>query len=166
MDTERLSVKKFHRYFLFGQLVSVVLIILGFTFTDGKQDKILQITGWLFLAMGFVFIFIINGRKARLLWIYKNTSPTSMKMVLEKIDGSDSTAYVAYLTREDKSISERWETELYPPACNVQLHLNNEIQVLVFVDPKNNHPAVIRTAEGLLWIMAGSGAVQNLHRSQ
>jgi hypothetical protein len=36
----------------------------------------------------------------------------------------------------------------------------------VYVDPKNNNPAVIRTTEGLLWVMAGSGSVQNCQMSQ
>jgi hypothetical protein len=166
MDNERLSINKFNRYFILGQLISIGLIILGFFFVNEKQDNILQIAGWLFIVMGIVFIFIYIQRKQRLLWIYKNISPTSMQMKIEKIDDSDSTNYVAYLTRRDKNTTERWKTNLYPPSCNVRMFLNNENQVEVYVDPKNNNPAVIRTTEGLLWVMAGSGSVQNLQQSQ
>ena len=166
MDNERLSLIKFNQYFLLGQLISIGLIILGFIFINENQDNILQITGWLFIVMGIVFIFIFIQRKQRLLWIYKNISPTSMQMKIEKIDDSDSTNYVAYLTRRDKNTSERWKTKLYPPFCNVQVFLSNENQVEVYIDPKNNNPAVIRTTEGLLWVMAGSGSVQSFQKSQ
>jgi len=161
MDNERLSLKKFHQYFLLGQFISFGLVILGFFFLNEQQDIILQITGWIFIVMGIIFIIIIIQRKQRLVWIYKNISPTSMQMKIEKIDDSDSTDYFAYLTRRDKNTSESWKTKLYPPSCNVQMYFNNENQVEVFVDPKNNNPAVIRTTDGLLWVMAGSGSVQN-----
>jgi len=163
MDNERLSIKKFKQYVLLGQLISVGLLIFGFFFINQKQDNVFQIAGWLFLIMGIGFIFIFNRRKQRLLWVYKNISPTSMKMNLEEIKSLDSTDYVAYLTRQDKNNSERWKANLYPPSCNVQLFINNENQVQVYVDPKNNNPAIIRTTEGLLWVMAGSGAVQKLN---
>jgi len=166
MDNDRSSVKKFNQYFLLGLLISIGLLILGFIFINEKQDNILQTAGWLFIAMGSVFIFILIQRKQRLLWIYKNTSPVSMHMKLEKVDDSDSTNYVAYLTRQDKNISERWKAKLYPPSYNVQLFLNTENQVQVYVDPKNNNPAVIRTTNGLLWVTAGSGAVENLQKPQ
>lgn len=166
MDNERLSLKKFNQYFLLGQLISIGLLILGFFFINENQDNILQIAGWLFIVMGIVLIIIFIQRKQRLLWIYKNISPTSMQMKIEKIDDSDSTNYVAYLTRRDKNTSERWEIKLYPPSCNVQVFLSNENQVEVYIDPKNNNPAVIRTAGGLLWVMAGSGSVQNFQKSQ
>ena len=157
------NIKKFKQYVLLGQLISVGLLILGFIFINQKQDNVFQIAGWLFLIMGIIFIFSFNRRKQRLLWVYKNTSPLSMKMNLEEIKDLDSTYYAAYLTRQDKNNSERWKATLYPPSCNVQLFLNNENQVQVYVDPKNNNPAIIRTTEGLLWVMAGSGAVQKLN---
>lgn len=166
MDNDRLSLKKFNGYFLRGQLISFGLLILGFFFINEKQDNILQIAGWLFTVMGVVLIFIFIWRKQRLLWIYKNTSPTSMQMKMEKTDDSDSTNYVAYLTRGDKNTSESWKARVYPPSCNVQMFLSNENQVEVYSDPKNNHPAVIRTTNGLLWVMAGSGSVENILKSQ
>jgi len=162
MGNERLSLKKFHQYFLLGQFISLGLVILGFFFLNEKQDLILQIVGWIFIVMGIVFIIVIFQRKQRLLWIYKNISPTSMQMKIEKINDSDSTDYFAYLTRWDKNTSERWKTRLYPPSCSVDMYLNDESQVEVFVDPKNNNPAVIRATDDLLWVMAGSGSVQKL----
>jgi hypothetical protein len=85
-----------------------------------------------------------------------------MKMKLEKKEDSDSTDYFAYLTQEINSASEGWKTGLYSPSFDVQLFLNNENQVQVYFDPKNNYPAVIKTTLGLLWVLAGSGAVQKL----
>ena len=162
MDNEGSSVKKFSQYVLLGQLVSVGLLILGFIFILEKQAAVLQATGGLFILLGIVFIFTINRRKQRLLWIYKTTSPISMEMKLEKREDSDSTSYFAYLTREDENIHEGWKTGLYAPSFDTQPFLENENQVQVYIDPKNNHPAVIKTRQGLLWVMAGSGAVQNL----
>jgi hypothetical protein len=162
MGNERLSLKKFHQYFLLGQFISLGIIILGFFFLNEKQDLILQIVGWIFIVMGIVFIIAIFQRKQRLLWIYKNISPTSMQMKIEKINDSDSTDYFAYLTRWDKNTSESWKTRLYPPSYNVDMYLNDESQVEVFVDPKNNNPAVIRATDDLLWVMAGFGSVQKL----
>ena len=75
MDNERASVKKFSRYVLLGQLVSVGSLILGVVFITEEQDVVLQGAGWLFLLMGIVFVFTFNQRKQRLLWIYKKTSP-------------------------------------------------------------------------------------------
>lgn len=166
MDCERTSIKKFNRYFLLGELISLGLLIFGFIFINEKQDKIIEVAGWFFLALGMVFIFIFLQRRQRLLWIYKNISPVPMKMNLKKIDDSDSTNYVAYLTRQDITFSKKWKTKLYPPSCNVQLFLNTENQVQVYIDPNNNNPAIIRTTEGLFWVMAGSGAVQDLQDSQ
>jgi hypothetical protein len=162
MDNDKLSLRKFNRYFLMGELVSLGLVILGFIFVNENQDTILQIAGWIFIVLGSVFIFIFIWRKQRLLWIYKNTSPTSMQMKIEKNDDSDSTNYYAYLTQTENNRSERWKTRLYSPPFNIQRFLSHENQVEVFVDPKNNNPAVIRTTEGLLWVMAGSGSVQRL----
>jgi len=85
-----------------------------------------------------------------------------MNMKLEKITGSDSTNYFAYLTRENEPIPEGWKTGLYAPSFDIQLLLNYENQVQVYFDPKNNNPAVIKTTQGLLWVMAGSEAVQKL----
>ena len=93
MDNEKLSVKKFNQYVLLGQLVSVGLLIIGFFFIIEKYDTVLQAAGWLFIIIGIAFIFIFNRRKQRLLRIYRNTSPTSMKMKLEKKEDSDSTDY-------------------------------------------------------------------------
>jgi hypothetical protein len=162
MDNERLSVRKFSQYVALGQLISVGLLILGFIFIIEKQSAILEVFGWFFILVGIIFIFTINRRKQRLLWIYKNTPPISMKMKLEKRVDSDSKNYFAYLTREDKNIQEGWKTGLYSPTFDIQLMVNSENQVQVYVDPKNNHPAVIKTIEGLLWVMGGSGAVQKL----
>lgn len=166
MDNERLSLKKFHQYFLLGQCISLGLVILGFFFMNEKQDVILQIVGWIFIVMGIVFIIVLFLRKRRLLWIYKNVSPTSMQMKIEKINDSDSTDYFAYLTRWDKNTSESWKTKLYPPSFNIDMYLDNDNQVEVFVDPKNKNPAVIRARDGLLWVMAGSGSVQYFQKSQ
>jgi hypothetical protein len=164
MDNEKLSVKKFSQFILLGLLISIGLLILGFILAYEKQNPILQTVGWLFIAMGSVFVFILIQRKLRLLWIYKNIPPVSMYMKLEKVDDSDSTNYVAYLTQQENNISDRWKAQLYPPSYNVQQFLNTENQVQVYLDPKNNHPAVIRTTKGLLWVTAGSGAVQNLQK--
>jgi hypothetical protein len=162
MDKERSSVQKFNRYVLLGQLVSLGLFIMGFFFIIEKEAAVLQAAGGLFMLMGIAFIFIFNRRKRRLLWIYKNTAPVAMNMKLEKIDDSESTNYFAYLTREDRNLPEGWKAGLYAPSFDVQLFLNNAAQVQVYFDPKNNLPAVIKTTQGLLWVMAGSGAVQNL----
>jgi hypothetical protein len=162
MDNEKLGIQKFSRYVLLGQLVSVGLLILGGIFVLEKQAGLLQITGWIFILMGLVFILAINQRRQRLLWIYKNTVPTAMKMKLEKKADSDSTQYYAYLIREDKNIPEGWKTSLYGPSFDIQLFLAIENPVQVYFDPKNNTPAVIKTTHGLLWVVAGSGAVQKL----
>jgi hypothetical protein len=162
MDNEKASLKKFYRYLRLGQFASVGLFVMGCFFIIGTQDTVLQVTGWIFILMGLVFIFAFNQRKQRLLWIYKNTSPISMKMKLEKKEDSDSTDYFAYLSQEINTSSAGWKTGLYTPSFNVQLFLNNENQVQVYFDPKNNNPAVIKTTQGLLWVMAGSGAVQKL----
>ncbi len=59
MGNERLSLKKFHQYFLLGQFISLGIVILGFFFLNEKQDLILQIVGWIFIVMGIVFIIVI-----------------------------------------------------------------------------------------------------------
>lgn len=164
MDNERLGIKKFGQYVLLGLIISIGLIILGFLLVIEKQGAILNAAGWLFIALGGFFVFSLIQRKQRLLWIYKNTSSVSMEMKLEKVDDSDSTNYFADLSRQNNRISERWRAQIYPPSTKVQQFLNSKIQVQVYFDPENKKPAVIRTTQGLLWVLSGSGAVQNLKK--
>lgn len=163
MDNERLSIKKYKQYVLLGQLISVGLLVIGLIFINQKQNSVLQIAGWILFALGIVFIVSFNRRKRRLLWVYKNTSPILMKMNLEKKEDLDSTYYVAHLLRQDNNPPEKWKASLYSPSYDVQQFLNNENQVQVYIDPKNNNPAIIKTTGGLLWVMAGSGTVQKLN---
>ena len=168
------DVRGLHRYMLTGQIVSILMGLVGLVsvslFFDpstvgiaikqqaeyrGQLLFLMVGIGFICLALFFVLVFI-NGSR-RLLWIWRNTIPTAMNLSIDVVRDMDSTSYRAAL--QFKASGERdWVVGLYSPSWpqkDLQSLQNQTIQAKVYFDPKSQRPAVIETELGLLWAMAG-----------
>jgi hypothetical protein len=163
MNKDKIDIGNFGRYTLLGQAISISLIITGIILLIQKPTPtvISQLLGWFFLIMGPLFVTALGRRKRRLIWVYKNIIPVPMNMKLE-IHGFDPIDYFAYIAEPDKKNIFLWKTSLYPPTFDTRIYINENCPVQVYIDPADSKPAIIRTAEGLLWVMAGSGSTQKL----
>jgi hypothetical protein len=75
-------------------------------------------------------------------------------------ESSDSTDYFALL--ESQSSREKWQIHLLPIAIKKRVETQTNIPSRVYFDPATQSPLVVETHEGLLWGMAGNGAVKRI----
>lgn len=170
------DIRRLRLYMITGQVVSVLIIIFGILAISLYLDPSLIGTPlrqhryyrgesvWLIFGISFVlfgsFFAIISAYwSRRLLWIWKNVSPQSMKLSIRIRKSSDSTDYQAILSTyvgQEKA----WHVSLYSPSWNVEDLQGTTVSAKVYFDPKSQRPAVIETEGGLLWAMAGRSAVQ------
>jgi len=75
-------------------------------------------------------------------------------------ESSDSTDYFALL--ESQSSQERWQIALLPIAIKKRFSAQTNIPSRVYFDPVTQSPLVVETHEGVLWGMAGNGAVKRV----
>jgi hypothetical protein len=75
-------------------------------------------------------------------------------------ESSDSTDYFALL--ESQSSREGWQIALLPIGIKKRIAAQTNIPSLVYFDPVAQSPLVVETHEGILWGMAGNGAVKRV----
>ena len=86
-----------------------------------------------------------------------------MNLFLKVEEDSENTQYYAHLTPLGMDIRNQkiWRIALWGPSHkNMKTHIDRDIKAQVYFDPKSGRPAVIESEVGLLWAMAGSGAVE------
>ena len=181
MKNERHDVKKFSRYILLAQTLSIGVTAFGILswiafFSPSTlnipyeqhayyQNKLIWlIVGGLFILFGLSFFFMSSKNKQRLMWVLNNVTPKEMHLSLEIVGSMDSTEYFAYL----KPLSEKeeklgkWRVALQPIGPVDSESVESQ-KADVFFDPKSGEPAVIKTDFGFLWKLSGNGAVQRMN---
>jgi hypothetical protein len=169
------DINSLRRYIVLSQFVSLLVFLFGLVsiilFVDPSlvnvpdhQTKLYRghwlwlLTGILFIALSTACIFIAARWSRRLIWIYRNAKPQSMKLSIEIDSDSDGTNYYAILSGESEE-TERWKVLLYSPKWDVRI-LPEQAAAKVYFDPQSQRPAVVETDYGLLWSMAGGGAAE------
>ena len=174
------DIKSLRRYIILTHFVSLLVLLFGLLsiilFVDPSllnvpddQTKLYRghwlwlLTGIFFVALSIVSMFIAARWSRRLIWIYGNAKPQSMKLSIEIDSDSDRTNYYAILSGESAG-TDRWKVLLYSPKWDVRV-LPEQAAARVYFDPRSQRPAVVETDHGLLWSMAGSGAAEQLPQS-
>jgi hypothetical protein len=171
------DLRRLGRYTLFAQIGSFVLGGLGLVcvslYTDSAlagtpADQIESYIGnpiWLalglmFATFGTLFLLVAGKRRRRLLWIFNNATARAMNLAIEVEDSFDPTTYYALLGSDDGRFD--WKMMLYSPSRDTGLLGPERNDSKVYFDPDNDKPAVVESAHGFLWGMAGSAAAQRL----
>jgi len=86
-----------------------------------------------------------------------------MRLLITINSDSDRTGYYAVFSGAQAEIEEPlWKVAIYNPRWDVKNLTERQVSAKVYCDPKSLKPAVLETDYGLLWSMAGSGAVEQL----
>ena len=116
--------------------------------------------GILSIFLGLYFSVVAHRHLRRCMWIYRNMIPIPMILNFRIEESSDSTDYFALL--ESQSSQERWQIALLPIAIKKRFSAQTNIPSRVYFDPVTQSPLVVETHEGVLWGMAGNGAVKRV----
>jgi hypothetical protein len=142
---------------LFGA-VSIALFAMPGTEYHGSLYCL--VFGILFIFLGLFFSVVAHRHLRRCMWIYRNMNPMPMILNFRIEESSDSTDYFALL--ESQSSRERWQIHLLPIAIKKRIVVQTNIPSRVYFDPVTQSPLVVETHEGILWGMAGNGAVKRV----
>ena len=152
--------------FIFG-LISLILYfnpsLLNTPDQPYKGKLIWLLVGMLFVALAIFSFFLVGRWSRRLVWIVYHTIPRPMHLVLKVEEDSESTQYYAHLTPSDNDPRNQriWRIALWGSHHkNIKALIGRDIKAQVYFDPKTDRPAVIESEFGLLWAMAGSGAIE------
>ncbi len=152
--------------FIFG-LISLTLYfnpsLLNTPDEPYKGHLMWLLVGIVFVILATLSFFLVGRWSRRLLWILYHTVPRSMHLVLKVEEDSESTQYYAHLTPVDNDPRNQriWRIALWGPHHeNIKALVGRDIKAQVYFDPKSGRPAVIESEFGLLWSMAGSGAIE------
>jgi hypothetical protein len=84
-----------------------------------------------------------------------------MTVMLEVEEDSDNTTYYAVLSEKaDRTPAWRAQIWVHPP--KVKEDIGQQFEGSVFFHPETGRPVAIEYARGVLWVIAGSGAVEKL----
>jgi hypothetical protein len=171
------DVRKLRRHTIFVRSVIILVLLFGIislilyfdpSLINTPEEQYKGILIWLVIGIVFigfgVFSFFFIGRwSRRLVWLLDNVVPVPMNLVLKVKEDSENTQYYAHLTPLGKDIRNQkiWRIALWGPSHeNMKTNIGRDIKAQVYFDPKSGRPAVIESEFGLLWAMAGSGAVE------
>ena len=141
----------------FGAVSIALFVIPG---TDYHGSLFCLVFGILFIFLGLFSSVVAHRHLRRCMWIYRNMTPIPMILNFRIEESSDSTDYFALL--ESQSSRERWQIALLPIAIKKRVAAQKNIPSRVYFDPVAQSPLVVETHEGILWGMAGNGAVKRV----
>jgi hypothetical protein len=85
-----------------------------------------------------------------------------MKLTLEVEEDSESTTYYAVLSEREAGKTPTWRARIWVHPPKVQEDIGQQLESSVFFHPETGRPMAIEYSRGVLWVMAGSGAVERL----
>jgi hypothetical protein len=87
-----------------------------------------------------------------------------MVVELEVEEDSDSTTYYAILSGRagDTERTLTWRTQIWVHPPDIRADMGQKFEGRVFFHPESGRPVAIEYSRGILWVMAGSGAVKRL----
>ena len=121
------------------------------------------VTGALLASAGIAFLYILDSWPSQLKKTVLHTPPVRMTVKLEVEQDSDSTAYYAVInqsTEAGKILAWRAHIWIYPPQIGEDL--GHQVECDVFFSAETGLPVAIEHSRGMLWVMAGNGAVKGL----
>ncbi|MGZ6316551.1 MAG: hypothetical protein ACXWNQ_04760 [Anaerolineales bacterium] len=119
------------------------------------------LVGIVLTGAGICFLYILNRWPAQLRKIVLHAVPVRMIVKLEVEQDSDSTTYYAVIRQHDGS-TPAWRAHIWVHPRRIREDLGSPFEGGVFLHSKTGLPAAIRYSKGMLWVMAGNGAVTRL----
>jgi hypothetical protein len=125
---------------------------------------VLLVMGMVLTSAGIAFLYISSRWPGELKKTVTHTLPIKMMVKLEVEQDSDSITYYAVISTRSiesgKTVAWRAHIWVYPP--QIREDLGGQFECDVFLHPKTGLPAAIEYSRGVLWVMAGNGAVKRL----
>src|SRR5262249_61654801 len=110
------------------------------------------------IAFCAVCIFTIGRWSRRLIWIYNNVKPQSMRLLITINSDSDRTGYYAVFSGAQAEIEEPlWKVAIYNPRWDVKNLTERQGSAEVYCDPKSLKPAGLETDYGFVLSVGGRG---------
>jgi hypothetical protein len=169
---------RLNRHVLFTRLASLGVLLVGFigvvlyfrpSLAGVTSDAVRDYQGntaWLLLGTvltlaGLCFLFISTRWPRQLKRVVSQTEPRPMTVELEVEEDSDSTTYYALLSESDGERA-TWRAQIWVHPPKVREDIGQQLEGKVFFHPELGRPVAIEYARGILWVIAGSGAVERL----
>jgi len=122
------------------------------------------LTGVVLTTAGIVFVDISNRWPRYLKRTVLGTSPVRRAVRLEVERDNDGTAYYAVINNPSVeaggTMAWRAHIWIYPPQINKDM--GREFEGDAFLHPRTGLPVAIEYDRGMLWVIAGNGAVQRI----
>lgn len=172
---------RLRRHVLFSKLASLGVLLFGLIsfilyfrpslvgvaseyVGDYEKETIWLLTGIVLTLLGFAFLFISTRWPRQLKKTILHTVPTPMTVRLEVEEDSDNTTYYAVLSERADETGRKaaWRAQIWVHPPKVEEDIGQQFEGNVFFHPKTGRPVAIEYARGVLWVIAGSGAVEKL----
>jgi hypothetical protein len=172
---------RLNRHALFSKLASLGVLLFGLigfilyfrpslvgvasgSLGDYQKQTVWLLTGMIFTLLGFALLFISTRWPRQLKNTMAHTLPTSMTVKLEVEEDSDSTTYYAVLSEraDEAARTPAWRARIWVHPPKVEEDIGQQFEGSVFFHPETGRPVAIEYSRGVLWVMAGSGAVERL----
>lgn len=122
------------------------------------------LTGFVLTTAGLVFVTISNRWPRYLKRTVLGTTPVRRAVRLEVERDHDGIAYYAVINdpsvETDGTTAWRAHIWIYPPRINNDI--GREFEGDVFLHPRTGLPVAVDYDRGMLWVIAGNGAVQRI----
>jgi hypothetical protein len=170
---------RLNHHVLFSKLASLGVLLFGLigfilyfrpslagvraeSLRDYQNVTIWLLAGMILTLLGATFLFISTRWPRQLKRTILHTLPTPMTVKLEIEEDSDSTVYYAVLSEREAGQRLAWRARIwvYPP--KVKDDVGQQFEGSAFFHPETSRPVAIEYSRGVLWVMAGSGAVERL----
>ncbi len=131
--------------------------------TNGLHRRELPwlLAGIALTVAGVCFLYILNRWPGQLKKTLVHTVPVRMTVKLEVERDSDSTTYYAVI-RPHGASAPAWRAHLWVYPRRIREDIAGPFDADVYLHSETGLPVAIRYAKGMLWVIAGNGAVKRL----
>jgi hypothetical protein len=131
---------------------------------DYQNVTIWLLAGMILTLLGSVFLFISTRWPRQLKNTIRHTLPSRMTVKLEVEEDSESTTYYAVLSErfDEAGKTPAWRARIWVHPPKIREDIGQQLESSVFFHPETGRPVAIEYSRGVLWVMAGSGAVERL----
>lgn len=170
---------RLNRHVLFSKLASLGVLLFGVicfmlyfrpslagvpaqSLADYQNVTIWLLSGLIFTLFGSAFLFVSTRWPRQLKNTILHTFPRPMTVKLEIEQDSDSTTYYAALSQREAGKTPAWRARIWVHPPKVQEDIGQPLEGNVFFHRETGRPMAIEYSRGVLWVMAGSGALERL----
>jgi hypothetical protein len=131
---------------------------------DYQGNTAWLLTGMILTLAGLSFLYMSTRWPRQLVRTVRQSLPRPMAVELEVEEDSDGTTYYAVLAESAKNRkrTSTWRAQIWVHPPKVREDIGQQLESRVFFHPESGRPVAIEYSKGVLWIIAGSGAVKRI----